>query len=161
MLRSAQICKKMHYFGQFKGHNSGRKKVNYKKWPHFFHLRFELRLWYSFLYLKMSKFIFMGSPLWYILVCKIPEIWRWKLWDQNFVPFDSGNIHIKESKKAGFTFSRVENQICLISWSSWFTGLFHEATESSRLQRLQKIYNEHFHLKFFDEIGMYQESHFQ
>ena len=36
MLRSAQICKKMHYFGQFKGHNSGRKKVNYKKWPHFF-----------------------------------------------------------------------------------------------------------------------------
>ena len=54
---------------------------------------------------KMSKFIFMRSPLWSTLVCKIPEFWRWKLWDQNLVPLDSGNIHIKESKKPGFTFS--------------------------------------------------------
>ena len=27
------------------------------------------------------------------------EILRWKLWDQNFAAFDSGNIRIKESKK--------------------------------------------------------------
>ena len=47
----------------------------------------------------------MKSPVWSILVCKIPEFWRWKLWAQNFVPFDSGNILIKESKKPGFTFS--------------------------------------------------------
>ena len=53
----------------------------------------------------MSKFVFMGSPLWSILVCKIPEFWRWKLWDQNFVPFDSGNMPIKESKESSFPFS--------------------------------------------------------
>ena len=54
---------------------------------------------------KMSKFIFMGSPLCSILVCKIPEFWSRKLWDQNFVQFDSGNINIKENKKPGFAFS--------------------------------------------------------
>ena len=53
----------------------------------------------------MSKFIFMGSPIWSILACKIPEFWRWKLWDQNFIPFYSGNMYIKESKKAAFIFS--------------------------------------------------------
>ena len=66
---------------------------------------------------KLSKFIFMGSPLRSILVCKIPEFWKWKLWDQNFVRFDSGNIHIRGSKKPGFTF---DNQICLISLSILF-----------------------------------------
>ena len=66
---------------------------------------------------KLSKFIFMGSLLRSILVCKIPEFWKWKQWDQNFVRFDSGNIHIRESKKPGFTF---DNQICLISLSILF-----------------------------------------
>ena len=37
---------------------------------------------------KMSKFVFMGSPF-----------------DQNLFPFNSGNIHIKETKEPGFTFS--------------------------------------------------------
>ena len=33
-------------------------------------------------------------------------------------PFDSGNIHIKESKKPGFTFPiELRTKICLISWS--------------------------------------------
>ena len=54
---------------------------------------------------KLSKFILTGSPLWSILVCKIPEFWMWKLWDQNFVSFDSGNIHFQKSKNLGFTFS--------------------------------------------------------
>ena len=54
---------------------------------------------------KLSKFILTGSPLWSILVYKIPEFWMWKLWDQNFVSFDSGNIHFKKSKNLGFTFS--------------------------------------------------------
>ena len=54
---------------------------------------------------KWSKFNFVGSYLWFILICKISEFSRWKLWDQNFVPFPSGNIHIKESKKPSFTFS--------------------------------------------------------
>ena len=53
---------------------------------------------------KMWKFVFMGSPFWSILFCKMPEFWRWKLWDQNFVPFDSGNIRIRESKEPIFTF---------------------------------------------------------
>ena len=71
----------------------------------FFHQLFELYLWYWFLYLKIAKIHFHGVLLSSILVCKIPEFWRCKLWDQNFVSFDSGNIHIKESKKPGFTFS--------------------------------------------------------
>ena len=54
---------------------------------------------------KLAKFIFMRFPLRSILACKIHNSWRWKLWDQNFVPFDSGNIQIKESKETGFTFS--------------------------------------------------------
>ena len=50
----------------------------------------------------MSKFIFMGSlfgPFW-----SAKNTWI-LLWHQNFVPFDSENIRIKESKKPGFTFS--------------------------------------------------------
>ena len=67
---------------------------------------------------KLSKFIFMGSHLCSILVCKIPEFWRWKLWDQNFVPFGLGNIHNKESKKPGFNFSiELKAKLCLIWWS--------------------------------------------
>ena len=54
---------------------------------------------------KLSKFSFVGVLLSSILVCKIPEFWRCKMWDQSFASFDSGNIHIKESKKPGFTFS--------------------------------------------------------
>ena len=58
---------------------------------------------------KMSKFVFMGSPLWSILVCKIPEFWRWKLWDQNFLLFDWGNTHIKETKNGVWTIAPEEN----------------------------------------------------
>ena len=71
---------------------------------HYF-VQFKLCLWYSFLYLKNVKIHFHGSPLCSILVCKIPEFWSRKLWDQNFVQFDSGNINIKENKKPGFAFS--------------------------------------------------------
>ena len=56
---------------------------------------------------KFSRFIFMGSLLWSILVCKIPELRRWKLWNPNFALFDSGNMHIKEIRKITFTFSTV------------------------------------------------------
>ena len=62
-------------------------------------------MWYSFLYLRIVKIHFPGSPIWFILVSKILEFRRWKLWDKNFVPFHSGNIHVRESKKPGFTFS--------------------------------------------------------
>ena len=62
----------------------------------------------------------MGSPLWSILVFKIPEFFRWKLGDQNFVPFNSGNIRIKKSKEPGFTFS-----IELRTKSSLSHGLLH------------------------------------
>ena len=79
-----------------------------------------LTVWYSFLYLKIAKIHFNGVVLSSVLVCKVPEFWRCKLWDQNFVSFDSGNIHIKESEKPGFFFFfRVENEISLISWSTF------------------------------------------
>ena len=56
---------------------------------------------------KFSKFIFMWFLLWSILVCKIPELRRWKLWNPIFALFDSGSIHIKEIRKPTFTFSTV------------------------------------------------------
>ena len=81
---------------------------------------------------NLLKLIFMGSPLWFTLVYKIAEFWRWKLWDQNFDPLDSGNIHIKESKRPGFTFSielRINSKIFrVISWS------IQSASKSSMLE---------------------------
>ena len=44
------------------------------------------------------------------------EILRWKLWDQNFVAFDSGNIRIKESKK------KKQILLLLAGWEA--SGLF-------------------------------------
>ena len=44
------------------------------------------------------------------------QFWRKKLWDQNSFPFDSRNIHIKESKTRLCFFYQVETQICLIPW---------------------------------------------
>ena len=56
--------------------------------------------------MKIAKTHFHGVLLYsYILFSKIPEFWRFRLWDQNFVLFYSGNIHIKESTKPVFTFS--------------------------------------------------------
>ena len=83
---------KKDYFGQFKDHNSRTKKET-RQMTHFFiySLSSNCSL-YSFLYLKILKFIFMGFPLWFILVGKIPEFWRWKLWDENFAPCNSGNM---------------------------------------------------------------------
>ena len=92
---------------------------------------------------NLSKFIFMGSPFLFILVRKIPEFWWWKLWEQNFVPLNSENIHIKESKKLGFPFS-VEYQICLsyglmssgiwrLQWSDYCSD---EKKKNAIMQRL-------------------------
>ena len=83
------------------------------KWDHFFiYFLSSNCLWYSILYLKIAKIIFHGVLLSSILVCTIPEFWSCKLWDQNFILFDWGNIHIKESK----------NQV-LLFLSSWEPNL--------------------------------------
>ena len=104
LLRSAQICKKCTILGNLRTIIQGAKKEIRQMTP-FFHLLFELSFWYSFLYLKIVKIYFHGVLLSSILVCKIPEFWRCKLWDQKFASFDSENINIKESEKRGFTFS--------------------------------------------------------
>ena len=101
-LRLAQICKKMYYFGQFKGHNSVRKKETEQMTP-FLLLLFVCDI--HFFIWKLSKFIFMGPSLWSILFCKIPEFLEVEAVNQNFVSLDSESIQIKESKKLGFTFS--------------------------------------------------------
>ena len=78
-------------------------------------------MWYSFLYLKIVKVHLHGVIFSSILVCKIPKSVRCKLWDQNFVSFDSGNIHIKESKKPSLIFP-IELRMkffWLISWSTF------------------------------------------
>ena len=66
---------KMYYFCQFKGHNSGKKKLD--KWPHFFIYFLSSNCsWYYICIWKMSKFVITWSPLWSILICKIPKFLR-------------------------------------------------------------------------------------
>ena len=101
------------------------RKMEIRQMTPFFSSTFwGLTVWYSFLYLKIAKIHFNGVVLSSVLVCKVPEFWRCKLWDQNFVSFDSGNIHIKESEKPGFFFFfRVENEISLMSWSTFASSI--------------------------------------
>ena len=67
---------KMHYFGQFKDITRERNQTND---PIFFIYFLNSNcLWYSFLYLKITKVDFHGVLLSSILVCKIPEFWRCK-----------------------------------------------------------------------------------
>ena len=91
---------KMHYFGQFKDHNSRRKKGNSTNDSIFLSTFWAVTVCdIHFCIWKLSKFIFMGVLLSSILVCKMPEFWRCKLWDQNFVWFNSGKIHLGKVKK--------------------------------------------------------------
>ena len=65
---------KMNFFRQFKDHNSGKKHGNYTNDPIYFIFFFRSNcFYYSLLNLKISKFIFMRSPLWSVLVCKTPQ----------------------------------------------------------------------------------------
>ena len=105
MLRSAQICKNCTIFGNLRTIIQEGKKETRQMTPFFSSTSWAVTVCdIHFCISKMSKFVFMGSPLWSILVCKIHEFWKWKLWDQNFVPFVSGKIHIKESKYQVFLF---------------------------------------------------------
>ena len=108
---------KMHFFGNLRTITQEAKKTNY---PIFSSPFWALAVSdIHFCIWKLSKFIFIGSPLWSILVCKIPELWRWKLWDQNFVSFKSGYKQIKKSKKPGFTFSLELRTKFVWSHSLW------------------------------------------
>ena len=65
---------KMCNFRQFKDHNSGKNKGNQRNDPIFWFTFWALSVCdIHFCIWKISKFVFMGSPLWSILVCKIPE----------------------------------------------------------------------------------------
>ena len=65
---------KMHFFGQFKDHNSGRNHRNYINDPIFVYFFCSVCQIHFYIW-KWSKFIFLWSPLWSILVCKIPQFW--------------------------------------------------------------------------------------
>ena len=121
MLRPVQVCKKCTFLGNLRpviqeGNKEIRQITQFLSCIFWVLTVCDIHLC---TYLKIVKTHFCGVFLLSILVCKIPEFWRCKLWDQNFVLFNSGNVHIKESKKPRFTFYRVENQICLISWSTF------------------------------------------
>ena len=92
----------------------------------------------------MSKFFFMGFPLWSILVCKISEFWRWKLWDQNFFPFDSRKLQIKEGKEAGFTLS-IELRTKFV-WSHGLLTIDHvHTTDCALIKTLHTLnFSKHF-----------------
>ena len=109
----------MHYFEQFKDHNLGRKKGNQTNDPIFSST-------FSGPTVCDIHFVFEKSQNWSIL--------RWKLWDQNFVPFDSGNTHLKESKKPSFTFS-VELQTKFV----WSHGLFIIVLQANCFHYLEKV----------------------
>ena len=122
MLRSAQICKTCTILGNLGTITQERKKEIRQMIPYFSSTFWALTVSYiHFLYLNIAKIHFHGVLLLSILVSKILELWRCKEWDQNFFSFDSGNIHIKESKDPGFIyfFFQFENQICLMSWSTF------------------------------------------
>ena len=63
---------KMHFFRQFKNHNSGREHRNQTNDPIFSSTFSDLFVIFISEF-EYSKFIFMWSPLWSILVCKIPQ----------------------------------------------------------------------------------------
>ena len=123
MLSSAEICKKKcTILGNLR---TRKEKRQLDKWPHFY-LLFELKLLVIFIFVFGNVKIHRhGVPLWSILVCKIHEFWRWKLWDQNFVSFDSRNIYIKESTKPGFTFSIALRTKFVWSHGLWLSDCFH------------------------------------
>ena len=105
----ADISKKLqkgHNFWQFQHYDSGKRPSNQRSDLIFF-ICFSSPncLGNLFLRLKIVKIHFHGAPYWPILICKIPEFWRQKLWDQVFLRLDSGNVHIEENKKPGLTFS--------------------------------------------------------
>ena len=63
---------KMHFFRQFKHHNSGREHGNLTNDPIFSSNFFDLTVCNIYFWIwKYSKFILKLSPLWSILVCKI------------------------------------------------------------------------------------------
>ena len=66
---------KMPLFRQFKDHKSGSKQGKWRNDSIFFSSIFSALTVFiiHFWIWKYSKFIFMWSPLWYILVCKIPQ----------------------------------------------------------------------------------------
>ena len=104
LLKSAHICKKWNILCNLRTitQEKGKKECTFWALP---------VCYIYFCIWKLSKFIFIGSPLWSILVCKIPKFWRWKLWDQNFV-------QIQEI----YTFRKVEDHV-LLFLSSWGPNL--------------------------------------
>ena len=122
MLKLAQICKKYIIYVNLRTTSQEGKKETKQMTSFFIYFLSSNCLWYSFLYLKNVKI-----PPWSILVYKIPELWRWKLWDQNFVVFDSGNMYIEENKEPGFTFS-----IELRTKFFWSHGLINKMNKTNK-----------------------------
>ena len=95
-------------------------------------------LWYSFLYLKTVKIYFHEVLPLVHSGLQILEFWRWKLWYQNTIPFVSGNIHIRESKKLGFTFSIEPNFLrTKFVWSHGLKLTQYEKIHKSPFQKIE------------------------
>ena len=104
---------KMHYFGQFRDHNLGKKKGNYTNNPIFFiNFLSSNCLWCSFLYLKIAKLHFMGSffrPFWSAKYLNFGGV-SWKI-----------RILFRLIQET-YTLRKVKNQV-LIFYSSWEPNL--------------------------------------
>ena len=97
MLRSAQICKRCIILGNIRTITEEEKKKTRQMILFFIYFLSSYCLWYSFLYLKNVKIHFHGIlPLVHF---GLQNTWILK------IPFDSGNIHIKENKKPILVFS--------------------------------------------------------
>ena len=88
LLRSAQICKKCTIFGNLMTITREGKKETKQMNPFFSPTFWVLTICNNFVFEKCQNSFSWGPLL-----------------GKNLVPFDSGNIHNKESKEPGFTFS--------------------------------------------------------
>ena len=121
LLKSAEVCKKCTIFGYLRTTTPAGKKETRQITPFFSSTFWALTVCdIHFCVWKMSKFVFMGSPFWSILDCKIPEFGD----ESCLIRILSRSIQetytLKKVNNQVYFFNRVVNQICLISWSKRF-----------------------------------------
>ena len=111
---------KMHYFGQFKDNNSGSIKETRQITPFFLSTFWVLTVCDNhFCISKLPKIHFHGVLLSSILVCKIPEFGGVSCEIRILSHSIRKHTHWGKQKNRFYFFYRVENQISLISWSTF------------------------------------------
>ena len=144
--------KKMHYFGQFKNHNSGKKNIKLYKWHHFFDLLFEfLPVIFIFVFENCRKFIFMGFSF-------------RPFWSSKYLNFGGVSCKIRilsRSIQETHTLRKVKSQV-LLFLSSWEPNLFDLMVYFCLFQNaiLQRVEAHEILSQFFSECSFHWLQHF-